>query len=579
MANPFSPKHAKKQREEKVKEILKCAAEPAHFMKTYLEIQHPTKGRLPFDLFPYQEQVLESFLEHRFNIVLKSRQLGLSTVASAYCLWMALFHRDKNIILVANKLAVCKNMIKKVRIAWQSLPPWMLEALELSELDNETVTTLKFSNGSQITALPTTEDVGRSEAASLVVVDEAALIPNLEECWQSLYSTTTLGGKIIVFSTPKGKSGQFYKLWKDSVDGVNKFHRTELPWTVHPEHDQAWYDNETKGLEQRQIAEEFLCAFEGSGNTFFNQPTIEYVQTSITDPIAMQGPTTSGANDMWIWKAPDPSHKYIVTADVARGDAEDFSGCHVIDMNTWEQAAEYLGKIPPDKYGEFLAKIGYTYNTALIVNERNAIGLVTSMKLRDLKYPNLYWEDGDPATRYDLTEEQKEAMVPGFTTKPGNRSGNREEILQKLSVALRDHHIKMYSSRFHDQMTTFIFTGKRGQAAKHKSDDLIMAAAWGCYIANPMGNHTNGSDTGASAWHNAFLASFTKNSKSMSTGIQNFGQEQKFQQDPFMAGITSPSQNFNAKPEFYNGVALKPGVKAENVHRQQVVKAIFDWLF
>jgi hypothetical protein len=569
---------AQKIKSERLEEIMKCAEDPAYFMKTYLQIQHPTEGRLPFDLYPYQERVLENFLEHRFNIVLKSRQLGLSTMTSAYCLWLAVFHRDKNIILVANKLEVCKNMVKKVRIAWQALPVWMLEALGLQEVEAESVKYLKFTNGSSITALPTTEDVGRSEAASLVVVDEAAIIDNLDECWKSLYSTVTLGGKIVIFSTPKGKKGQFYKLWKDSVEGKNNFHRTELPWHVHPEHDQAWYDKETKGLPDSQIAEEFLCSFEGSGQTFFNPPTIEYVHNSIQEPVAYGGPTPSTPTDLWVWKAPEVDHKYIITADVARGDAEDFSGFHIIDMNTWEQAAEYLGKIPPDRYAEYLVKMGYMYNTALIVNEKNSIGLVTSMKLRDLKYPNLYWEDGDPSAKYELTEEEKDKIIPGFTTKPGNKPGNRDEILQKLSVALRDHHIKMYSSRFHEQMLSFVFNGKKGQAAKDHSDDLIMAAAWGCFIANPMGNHSNSGNNTAAAWHQAFLCSFTKSSKSISTGINTFGQEHKNIQDPFMPGMVQPNA-VQPMGEYYNGVKLKPGVKAENVQRQQMINNVFGWLF
>ena len=125
-------------------------------------------------------------------------------------------------------------------------------------------------------------------------------------------------------------------------------------------------------------------------------------------------------------------------------------------------------------------------------------------------------------------------------------------------------------------MTTFIFQGRRGEAAKNKSDDLIMAAAFGCFIANPMGNHAAGS--GANAWHMAFLASFTKTSKGMATGINNFGQDQKFQQDPFMTGLSGNPQ-FEQRPEYFNGVKLKPGVKAENVQRQQMIRNVFDWLF
>lgn len=508
-ANPASIK--KKINQEKINEIIKCGEDPIHFMKKYLEIQHPEKGRIPFDLFPYQEDVIKQIEAHKYNIVLKSRQLGLSTVVSAYCLWLGLFHRDKNIILVANKLEVCKNMVKKIRIAWQSLPVWMLEALDLVELEGESVKYLRFKNGSSITALPTTEDVGKSEAASFLAIDEAAVINNLEECWRSLYSTVTVGGKMIIFSTPFGNTGKFYELWQDSLKGKNDFNRIELPWHIHPEHDQAWFDKESRNMDDRQIASELMCSFEGSGQTFFNTGTIDFYKQSCLTPLICEGPSVSSNTDLWIWNLPKKDVQYILTADVARGDAKDYSAFHMINTQTWEQDAEYFGKLPPDRYGEYLDEIGRRYNTALIINEKNSIGLVTSLKLRDLKYPNLYWEEGqNPEERYDLSDEEKMKLIPGFTTKPGNKPGNREEILSKLESVLRNKKLKMNSTRMVEQMEAFVWTGKRNQAKHSASDDLIMALAIGCYVSNPNGTHSNSSGNNQQEWNKAFLACLTK---------------------------------------------------------------------
>ena len=73
----------------------------SHFMRKYCTIQHPTKGKVKFDLYPYQERCLTEFKENRYNIILKARQLGISTLSAGYSLWLMLFHNDKNILVIA----------------------------------------------------------------------------------------------------------------------------------------------------------------------------------------------------------------------------------------------------------------------------------------------------------------------------------------------------------------------------------------------------------------------------------------------------------------------------------------------
>ncbi len=73
-------------------EYKKCATDPIHFMKKYCMIQHPVRGKIPFHLFPFQESTLTQFAGNRFNIVLKSRQTGISTLSAGYALWKMLFN-------------------------------------------------------------------------------------------------------------------------------------------------------------------------------------------------------------------------------------------------------------------------------------------------------------------------------------------------------------------------------------------------------------------------------------------------------------------------------------------------------
>lgn len=482
-------------KKEQVDEILKCGEDPIYFIKKYLYIQHPVKGRLPFELYPFQEECVESFLDYKFNIVLKSRQLGLSTTTSAYCLWMALFRRDQNILIMATKLEVGKFMIQKIRTAFKMLPAWMLSLLELTVPDSESVKYIGFTNGSKITAIPTSGDAGRGEAVSLLIVDEASHIDDLKELWLGLFPTLSTGGRAIVFSTPSGKNF-FYEMWMGAETGEleegkvgqhckgvgkNGFHGIKLPWFVHPERDEKWFDDQAKPMDARGISQELLCSFEGSTLTFFPQSSIDFVRSIAVKPVGYTGPSNKG-QDMHIWKTVIEDHKYVLSADVARGDAEDFSAFHVFDVDTSEVVAEYMGKIPPDRFGEWIAEIGKRYNNALIVNEKNTVGLATAIKLRDLGYPNLYYDQDTVDKMMMMTPDEKKEVLPGFTV----TMKNRDKVLENLEQVIRNHQLKIYSLRFIEQMETFIWTGKRGQAIKKRHDDLIMAMGIGLQVFTPL---------------------------------------------------------------------------------------------
>ena len=152
-------------------EYKKCSVDPAHFMRKYCIIQHPTKGKMYFNLYPFQEDTLGQLNEHRYNVILKSRQLGISTLTAGYSLWCMLFKSDFNVLVIATKQDVAKNLVTKVRVMHDNLPSWLKgKALEDNKLS------LRFKNGSQIKAISSKGDAGRSEALSLLVLDEAAFI-------------------------------------------------------------------------------------------------------------------------------------------------------------------------------------------------------------------------------------------------------------------------------------------------------------------------------------------------------------------------------------------------------------------
>jgi phage terminase large subunit GpA-like protein len=106
-------------------EYVKCAQDPAHFMRKYCYIQHPQRGRVVFNLYPFQGKVLNLWKDNPYSVVLKSRQLGISTLAAGYSLWMMTFHKDKNILCLATKQETAKNMVTKVKFMYENLPSWL----------------------------------------------------------------------------------------------------------------------------------------------------------------------------------------------------------------------------------------------------------------------------------------------------------------------------------------------------------------------------------------------------------------------------------------------------------------------
>ena len=131
-----------------IEEIIKCGKDPVYFTNRYLKIAHPEKGLIPFKTFNFQDDCMRDFAKHRFNIVLKSRQLGLSTITAAFALWRALFYKEKNILIIATKMAVAQNFVRKVRTMLEGLPPWLV----LPEISSYSKTAIEFSNGSIIKA-------------------------------------------------------------------------------------------------------------------------------------------------------------------------------------------------------------------------------------------------------------------------------------------------------------------------------------------------------------------------------------------------------------------------------------------
>ena len=277
-----------------VKEIVKSGKTPIYFINNYCKIPHPGKGLIPFKTYDFQDDLVENMALHRFVICLKARQLGISTITAAYIAWLILFHRDKNVLIVATKLATAANLVRKVKIILKHLPEWM----KISDLVVDNKNSIELGNGSQVKASSTSGDAGRSEALSLLVIDEAAHIEGLEDLWTGLYPTISTGGRCIAISTPNGVGDWFHEAYVNSEAGQNEFFPVKLRWDAHPDRDAEWFEIETKNMSQRQIAQEYECNFNTSGDTVVHPDDIMRIKSMVRDPKYKVG----FDRNTWIWE-------------------------------------------------------------------------------------------------------------------------------------------------------------------------------------------------------------------------------------------------------------------------------------
>ena len=449
---------------------VKCVKDPTYFINQYCIIQHPQRGKIKFKLYPFQEDVLKEYQQHDYNVVLKSRQLGISTLSAAYSLWLMLFHNDKNVLCIATTKDTAKNLVTKVRIMYDNLPAWLKTAI----IENNKLS-LRFKNGSQIKAIASNESAGRSEALSLLILDEAAFIEKIDTIWTAAQQTLATGGQCLAISTPNGVGNWFHKTCADAEAGANNFNLTTLPWDVHPERDEIWYKKETKNMSKRQIAQELECNFNTSGETVIDPDCMEWMLSGVKEPKYRTG----FDRNFWIWEEFDPTCTYLLVADVARGDGADYSTFHVIKLETLEAVAEYQGKPTLDMYSTMLNQAGREFGNAMLVVENNNIGYSVLDKLIELGYPNLYYSI--KSSHQFIEQHQAEYSsnaVPGFTTS----MKTRPLIVAKLEEFIRNKLITIYSSRLTNEMKTFIWKNGKPQAMKGYHDDLIMALAIACWV-------------------------------------------------------------------------------------------------
>jgi len=149
--------------QEQVKEIMKCGMDIGYFAENYYTIVHPKRGAMLITLHDFQKEILHNFQNYQNNVVLSARQVGKTTCSGIFILWFAIFNDNKFIAVLANKQLTAKSIIDEIKYAYERMPDWIKPGIvEYNAL------AIKFDNGTEIMAAPTSPDAIRGQAVSLL---------------------------------------------------------------------------------------------------------------------------------------------------------------------------------------------------------------------------------------------------------------------------------------------------------------------------------------------------------------------------------------------------------------------------
>lgn len=491
--------------QEQIIEYAKCCADPVYFLNTYGFVFDLEKQRVDhLSLYDFQIPIIKDFEKYRNNIVLKSRQQGLSVICSGYVAWKLIFGTDERVLIVANDRKGAIRFADSVRIFLDNCPDWMLPKERLIDNQQE----LKFSNGCQMKTTASSPQAGRGESLTLLILDETAFIEHADSIWMGAgMALSVTGGKCIMISTPFGTGNLYHRTWVGADKKENDFNAIRVHWSGHPilskglemRSDEfgvpkpwsSWYETECKRFEYDnvKISQELDLSFEGSRNLVIDNSVIERFRHKLVNPIKcyfdFNNPSQKFVDyetSFYVWKTPEENHNYILTADVARGDGADYSTIQIIDAVTLEQVAEYQGKISPDVFGRIINFAGIAYNMAYVVVECNSFGLVTAMAVKnDLEYPSdKIFHSKTALQLYNKSWKvnlKKDEDIPGWQT----TGKTRPIIISTLQKYMREGEIIINSTRLLNEFQTFIYTTSnknsnevKAQHAPGYHDDLII---------------------------------------------------------------------------------------------------------
>lgn len=420
-------------------EWRRCAADEQYFIEKYVWVpsEHDVRGRVRFELFDYQRELLGTIKSQRFVTALKARQIGFTTLAMAHALWLAMFRPGATILIVSEDQKSSNKNLGQARMAYRFLPPWMRDRAPRVIADSSNGMSFEFPDGmvSNMKTSPATAGVFAGETATLVIWDEAALVEPAslqEDVLRTLLPCTDAGGSMMVISTARGAYNRFAKTYRAAKRGDSQFLAFFKPWQVSPFMQcgkecgwcsgpegvrtpcQSRYD-----LKRREFADEpwrFFQEYPADDEEAFRESGrprfVGLPSEDNFEAFAYRGrlewqddrsisfvPDEHGAFHLNTIE-PDPAGFYVVGADPSQGVGKDSSSAHVLTFDD-DGNPEIVGyysdnKVHPTEFaahldllGRFFA--GREWAAKLAVEDQAGQGALPVNELhKHLEYPNAY---------------------------------------------------------------------------------------------------------------------------------------------------------------------------------------------
>ena len=462
----------------------------------------------------WQRGVLDQWISHSLNLVLKARQIGITWLGAGYALWKILTMPGTRVLVVSINEDEAVKVVNRFFDMFNSLPEHLRFEAKVSKPTRDarptTLIELTFPDGriSSVVGLPSTRRAGHGETATLVLLDEYARHEYTRDSWKAMFPTADNGGQILVISTANGVSNEqtgegnfFHHLYVNAeAYGIDvQF----LPWSLHPDRDEQWYETHARALPPTDRAEQFPLtpedAFINTGECAFDLEAIAWYSKNavLEESFRMRFiPDKTGgkaklhqAEKGWIrvYTRPDPSHSYALGCDVATGRGFDYSCAYVIDLTSMALAAELYGKLDADEYAEQLHFLGRWYGTGRMAIEMGGgYGEPVIISLRDGRkgrphYPRLYRHKvADRADMHQLSNY-------GF---PMN-SKTRPQVISQIEQAIRERTIPAIPRTLIMEMRTFVRqkTLPSPRAQEGANDDRVMAFGIALEMYRQYGTH------------------------------------------------------------------------------------------
>lgn len=456
---------------DQLEELKKCSdplTGPMYFMRNYVYIQHPTRGRMLFDPFGFQVGLVDAYHNNRFCVAMLSRQTGKTTCAAGYLLWYAMFNPDATILVAAHKYTGAQEIMSRIRFAYENVPDFIRAGVTSYNKGS-----LEFDNGSRIVSATTTETTGRGMSLTLVYADEFAFVqPRIgREFWTSISPTLSTGGKCIMTSTPNSDEDQFADIWREAnktIDeygndtgiGKNGFFAYKADWRQHPERGEEWAEQERSRIGIEKFRREHDLEFIIASETLIDAQKLSLLEGSA--PIFKTGQVR------W-YKRPEREKTYLLSLDPAIGTGGDNAAIEVYELPGMKQVAEWQhNKTPIEQQVRLLCQLtkqiaqesGSSDNIFWTV-ENNTVGEAALVTIRD------------------LGEDQFDGM---FLSEQGkNRKGfgttNREKLAAcaKLKNLIETDRMVVKSNNLISELKTFEAKGNGFEAKWGETDDLVSA--------------------------------------------------------------------------------------------------------